>query len=294
MADPNARPDLIARFLAGATPDEAPAHLGAALASACEEGRRAWPAFSIDDAEFCGFLGARFVADELAPDAEPLRIADLYLACACSLAIAGASDQLVRFCDEAVRMAVARIVDAADRQEITQQVWENLLVAGADHPPRIAHYKGRGPLQAFVRVAAVRLALTLRRKLRPEAADDSEVQRIADGSDDPEIQYLKQLYKSEFQRSFETAFAVLPPEHQLLLRLDVVDHLTIDEAAAAYGRSRSTTGRHLLEARQALARATLADLQSRLSLDDSDVHSVARLVRSQIDISVHRLLAESS
>ncbi|MGE0550939.1 MAG: sigma-70 family RNA polymerase sigma factor [Kofleriaceae bacterium] len=294
MTDPNARPDLIARFVAGAALDEVPAYLGPALASACAEGRQAWSEFSIDDQAFCEFLGARFAAEELAPEAEPLRIADLYLACACSLGVAGASEQFVRSCDEAVRTGLARIVDAADRQEVMQQVWENLLVAGAEQPPRIALYKGRGPLHAFVRVAAVRLAITLRRKLRPEAADDSEIQRIADASDDPEIQYLKQLYKTEFRRSFATAFAALPPEHQLLLRLDVVDHLTIDEAAAAYGRSRTTTGRHLLEARQALARATLSDLQTRLSLDDSDVHSVARLVRSQIDISVQRLLAESS
>jgi hypothetical protein len=76
----------------------------------------------------------------------------------------------------------------------------------------------------------------------------------------------------------------------LLLRLDVVEHLTIDQAAAVYGRSRATTGRHLLEARQALARATLADIKARLALQPSDVVSIARLVRSQIDLSVQRLL----
>ena len=292
MADPNAYSALISSFLAGAVVDSLPEYLGRVLVAACDEGRRAWSPVCVEDHDFCRFLGARFAVEELAPDADPLRVSDLYLACACTLGAAGASEQFVRACGEPVRMALARVLDPADQQEITQQVWQTLLVAGADQMPRIAQYKGRGPLHAFVRVAAVRLAMTLRRKQRPAAADELEILRIADDSDDPELRYLKEVYKTEFRRSFATAFAALPPTHQLLLRLDVVDQLTIDEAAVVYGRSRTTTGRHLLEARQALARETLADLQSRLALAPSEVDSMARLIRSQIDLSVQRLLIE--
>jgi len=132
------------------------------------------------------------------------------------------------------------------------------------------------------------------RRTKPLPADDAEIQRLADDQDSPEVKYLKSHYRSEFRSSFANALERMPAEHQLLLRLDVVDGLTIDQAALVYGRSRTTTGRHLLLARRALAQGTLDDLRQRLSLPPRDVESMARLVRSQLDLSVHRLLAEGS
>jgi RNA polymerase sigma-70 factor (ECF subfamily) len=292
MVVPSAYDRLIASFLAGADV-EPPGYLGPALAAACDEGRRAWSGIDVDDTAFCRFLGERFAVEELAPAGDPLRISDLYLACACTLGTGGASEQLVTSCGDTVRSALARVAEPADQPEVMQQVWQSLLVATPDRAPKIAQYKGRGPIAAFVRVAAVRLAMSSRRKQRPAIADELEILRIADDVDDPELQYLKRLYKAEFQHSFGVAFAALTPAYQLLIRLDVVDQLTIDEAALVYGRSRTTTGRHLLEARQALARGTLEDLQRRLDLAPSDLDSLARLIRSQIDLSVQQLLIDA-
>jgi RNA polymerase sigma-70 factor (ECF subfamily) len=283
------RSRLLAGFTADAR-DAAPAHLADALVELRDAGRGAWPGVTVDDEILGRFLGARVAADELAPTAEPLAIADLYLACACFAGVPGAIEALVRACDPPVCAALARVVPPAEQGEVLQRVWANLLVADGDTPPRIGQYQGRGSLIAFVRVAAVRLAISARRKQRPSAADELEVERLADDADDPELQYLKQVYRAEFRTSFARAFEGLPAEQQLLLRLDVVEHLTIDQVAAVYGRSRTTTGRHLLEARQVLASATLADLRTRLALQPADVISMARLVRSQIDLSVQRLL----
>jgi RNA polymerase sigma-70 factor (ECF subfamily) len=280
---------LLAGFTADAR-DAAPPHLAGALSGLRDAGRGAWPGVTVDDEVLGRFLGARVAAEELAPGAEPLATADLYLACACFTGVPGASEALVRSCEPPVRAALARVVPPAEQAEVLQRVWAHLLVADGDTPPRIGQYRGRGSLVAFVRVAAVRLAISANRKQRPSAADELEVLRLADDSDDPELQYLKQVYRTEFRTSFARAFEELPAAQQLLLRLDVVEHLTIDQAAAVYGRSRTTTGRHLLEARQALASATLADLQTRLALQPTDVISIARLVRSQIDLSVQRLL----
>jgi RNA polymerase sigma-70 factor (ECF subfamily) len=287
VADDRSR--LLAGFTADAR-DAAPAHLADALARLRDAGRAAWPGLPVDDEVLGRFLGARLAAEELGPGAEPLATADLYLACACFTGAPGASEALVRACEPPVRAALARAAPPTEQPEVLQRVWAHLLVADGDTPPRIGQYRGRGSLIAFVRVAAVRLAISASRKQRPSAADELEVQRLADEADDPELQYLKQLYRTEFRTSFTRAFEGLPAAQQLLLRLDIVDHLTIDQAAAVYGRSRTTTGRHLLEARQALARATLTDLQTRLALQPTEVTSIARLVRSQIDLSVQRIL----
>src|SRR4051812_34447740 len=114
MAELDRHLTLIAAFT-GAAADPAllelgPAllELGPALASSCDEGRRAWPALEIDDAALCHFLGARVPVDELVAGGELLPAADLYLACACTLGIAGAADQLVHVYGAAVRAALAR------------------------------------------------------------------------------------------------------------------------------------------------------------------------------------------
>ena len=268
----------------------APPFVADALLAARDAGRTAWPGLVVDDEVFGRFVGERVAADELAPGAEPLALTDLYLACAAIAGVPGASETLVRACEPPVRAALTRVTPPAEQPEILQQVWASLLVAEEGAAPRLGQYRGRGSLVAFVRVAAVRAAISASRKRRPTTADELEVLQLADDSDDPELQYLKQVYREEFRRSFARAFEALPAPQQLLLRLDVVDQLTIDQAAAVYGRSRTTTGRHLLEARQALAAATLSDLQGRLALQPSEILSVARLVRSQIDLSVQRLL----
>jgi len=288
MAEPGRQLALIAAF-AGPSPDPPPDDLGPVLARICDDGRRAWPTLAVDEVTFCRFLGERVAVERVMARDEPVLAADLYLACACVLGVPSASRELVHACDAPVRAALARILEPADRSEVVQRVWENLIVAD---PPRIGQYRGDGTLLAFVRVAAVRQAISERRKTRPVGADALELLHIADDADDPELQYLKQHYRAEFRRSFATAFAGLPAAQQLLLRLDVVEQLTIDQAAAVYGRSRTTTGRHLLEARQALAHATLADLQTRLGLESSELRSLSRLVRSAIDLSVQQLLAE--
>lgn len=290
MAELERHQVLIAAYLAGAAADAAPAGLGNALVAAYDHGRATWPTLVLAEDAFARFLAERVAADEVVSAAPP-PAADLYLACACSVGLPGASELLIETCGGAVRAALARVLQPAEQAEAAQRVWENLLVAGA-RPGRIAQYRGRGPLSAFVRVAAVRMAITELRKRRPVDAEEIDDLRLADGADDPELQYLKQVYRAEFRHSFARAFSALSAPQQLLLRLDVVDQLTIDQAAAVYGRSRTTTGRHLLEARQDLARHTLTDLQNRLALPPSELQSVARLVRSQIDLSVERLLVE--
>src|SRR5262245_23918675 len=73
-----------------------------------------------------------------------------------------------------------RRLPAADIDEVMQQLREKLLTG---ERPRLADYAGRGPLRAFLRVAALRTAHNLRRaavrtpELSPElfAADDVEL-----------------------------------------------------------------------------------------------------------------------
>jgi hypothetical protein len=67
--------------------------------------------------------------------------------------------------------------------------------------------------------------------------------------------------------------------------------LTIDELAPAHRVHRATIARWLDSARKQVLSATRSMLVSRHSLDPAEADSILRAVRSQIDLSLTRLLA---
>jgi RNA polymerase sigma-70 factor (ECF subfamily) len=218
---------------------------------------------------------------------------DLYLACACSLGEPAALAAFARRYGEVIRGAVRRIDSArAQREDAAQLVLDRLLVAAPGDLPRIAQYSGRSDLAAFVRVVAVRVALSLVRGENRDEVGDEALAALGDGSDDPELRYLKQHYQAHFRAAFVVALARLSARDRALLRYQIVDGLGLDEIAAILGRPRSTMGRHVLEARANLIEETRAELRAKLRIDGSELASVLRLVQSSLDVSVRRLLGE--
>ncbi|MEJ7602890.1 MAG: hypothetical protein WKG01_33690, partial [Kofleriaceae bacterium] len=128
----------------------------AAITIAWEAGRAAWPTVSLDRATFAAYIGEQDRARTKYP-------ADVYLAAAC---LAGHREALSVFDRDVVSAArgAVRSIDANDAfvDEACQRLRANLLV-GDGGRPRIADYAGRGPLRAWVGIAAVRTALMIRR-----------------------------------------------------------------------------------------------------------------------------------
>ena len=193
-----------------------------------------------------------------------------------------------------IRAAVRRINAPADRlDDAVRLTRDRLLVAPPDEPARIAQYSGRAELSAFVRVVAVRVALSLVRDQRPDDGDDA-LASLGDQRDDPELAYLKQLYREQFRTAFAVALERLSPGDRSMLRCHIVDRLDIDKIAAIHGRPRSTIGRHLIEAREHLIAETRAQLRAQLRIDRQELSSVLRLVQSSVDVSVRRLLGQEA
>src|SRR5262245_43054013 len=86
-------------------------------------------------------------------------------------------------------VAAARKIDraAAFADEVHQAVRIRLVVGEAGATPRLATYRGRGPLRAWVAIAALRVALNARRDA-PLAGDVLE--DLVDREPDPEIKHL--------------------------------------------------------------------------------------------------------
>ncbi len=261
------------------------------------EGRAAWPELAVDATDLVVFV-ARQVTAELADAAlDGLRPADLYLACGCARQLPAAIVAFDRDYMRVVDIALARMrIGAARLADVKQLVRQRLFVGGgADgtaSPGKITEYGGRGDLRRWVRSVAVRTCLNDLRKGKREVLvdDDHLIAQHAIATDDPEVEYMKRTYASEFKAAFADALANLGAREQTLLRYHHVDGLNIDEIGAIYRVHRVTAFRWLEKAKEQLVRGTLELLRGRLKLPANELDSVLRMIRSQIHLSLVRHL----
>ena len=265
--------------------------LDEALCAQLKSGREAWPEVSLPDAVFIGHLADRAGA-EGARSLGTLHGADLYLACAC----ARLDPRALRAFDEKVLPAVSHALRKWDPSfglvdEVEQTLRQRLLVAPAGFAPKIADYSGRGPLTKWLRAAAIRTAISMRRGGKKEVALEDEA--IADWStplSDPELDFIKGRYRAEFGDAFRAAMASLTSQERNVLRLHLLDGLNIEQIGNLYGTHRSTVARWIARSREGLLEETRRRLGEKLSLGRAELESLMGLLRSQLDVSINRLL----
>lgn len=265
------------------------------LGTVYQTGASAWPGLSISATIFIGY-----VAERLGPRSEPLenalralRSGDLYLACAC---VYGIGDALQRFDAAFISRVPAFLghmrLPASFVEDVQQELRRKYLVWEDAQPPTLASYEGRGELANWVRAAAVRTAISLRRRKDEQAErdDGSMAEQMAGGSADPEIESLKRRYSGDFKCALEAAITALPAEHRNLLRLYFVDRLTTTQIGATFGINQSSASRRLIAIREALLDSTKRLLRDRLKLSDSAFQELSGLVQSQLHLSLSRIL----
>jgi RNA polymerase sigma-70 factor (ECF subfamily) len=177
--------------------------------------------------------------------------------------------------------------------EVRQELRHRLFVVEGDGPPRIAGYSGRGPLSVWIGVAARSIALNLirSRKGNAFAASDDDAGELPAGAD-PELDYLRLRYRDEFRQAFQEAIAELDQRDRMILRLCYVKGLSHDRIAVAYGVHQTTITRRISKAREALVERIQGSLRRRLDTSTVDLDSIARLLGSQLDLSLTRWLGE--
>ncbi len=252
--------------------------------------RARWPRIEVQASDFAAFL-----AERCEPSSDALAD-DLYLACACAQGnvAAHAIFESRHAADIAAALSGMRLpLSVAD--DAKQRLRTKLFLDEGERPARIRAYSGRGSLSAWVRAVAVRTAIDLLREERsPEVPVEQAVLEVFAGAESsPEIEFLKERYRSQVNESFAHAFTTLTPRQRNLLKQHFVHGLNIDRIGAMYNVHRVTAFRWITQAKVAVyegARAHLLPLLSegRDELADSD--DLLRLLRSQIDLSLDRLL----
>lgn len=255
----------------------------------------AWPAAWVTGSAFVEHLRARLPAERDPAAALPaLAVEDLYLAFACALGVAPALDSFARTVLTEVGGHVARFDPSpAFKDDVRQAVAAKLLVAAPGETPAIADYAGRAPLSAWVRIAALRTALNLRRGKAGEVerAAEREVDALADAGD-VELDHIRRRYRPAFEAAIARALTALPVRDRTLLRLRLVEGVEVERIATMYGVHRTTVTRWLADARAGLSDQTRSILTAELGATGAELDSLARLVASQLHLSLVRLLRE--
>jgi RNA polymerase sigma-70 factor (ECF subfamily) len=273
------------------SPSKLSPELEEALAVACGGARVVWPALDLDDEAF-----VRHLAERVPTDADPalalsrLHLSDLFLACACvrrdPRAVAAFTDRYLA--KTSIYLQHMNLLPAAV-DEVRQILGEQLLAGG-----RLEDYAGRGALESWARIAAIRIALN---QTRGEGRHREALRRFADespASRDPELDFLKHRHRADFEAAFREAIACLSVQDRSLLRLRFLDGLGLAEIAAILGVHRSTVVRWLGSAETAVCDGTRRILRDRLRLHPSECDSLLYLLSSRLELTLHSLLKRSA
>lgn len=256
-----------------------------------EEARRAWPTVALPFETF-----QAHAAEVVGPVPDVgTHVADLFLACACGTGNVAAITVLEERYLTLARGSLLRLDSRPEfMDDVMQELRTKLLVGDK---PRIAHYAGRGPLLAWIRVAATRTAIDLLRALKPglgmEAANVDEFP-VADLG--PEVQMLREAYRDAFKEALGATLKELSAKDRNLLRRHLVDQLTLEEIAAPYGVHPATIARRLSGLREDIAESVRARLAvgHRGAGGATSLESLAQAIRSEVHLSLAALLASSA
>jgi RNA polymerase sigma-70 factor, ECF subfamily len=263
---------------------------------AFQAAQAAWPSVALDFQRFVAHaqqIGFSLGIDGAAAD--PANAADLFLACAAGLGDRAAIEALDERYIAPARHTLKRL-DARPEfiDDVIQELRTKLLLPPE---PRILRYGGRGPLLAWIRVAATRIAIDSLRSVREvvgrEARDPEALEQVDFG---PEVQLLRAAYREAFQDAMSAAVGALSPKDRNLLRRHLIDHMTLEEMAAPYNVHPATVARRLMGLREEIARSVREHLavRHRSQGGATSLESLAQAIRSEVYVSLAPFLGKTN
>jgi RNA polymerase sigma-70 factor, ECF subfamily len=257
------------------------------IAAAHREAAELWaPAVSVPIERFGDMITGAAVT------AECLRQwgTDLYLACAAG----SGNDAAVRVIEERfIARLPARIrrlgATSENVGDILQTVRERLF---SGEVPRIRAYNGAGPLEQWIKVVAIRTAIDQHRTAKSiPRVEGAWLETVAPPDGDASALMMKVEYKREMEAAIRELVPQLSARDRAVLRLHVVEGVSIEKIAASYGVHRVTVARWVWTAGETLMDALRARFRERFGIVPGEFDSLARLARSQLSIDLAGLLA---
>jgi RNA polymerase sigma-70 factor (ECF subfamily) len=211
---------------------------------------------------------------------------DLVLVEAVLQQVPGAWEHLRRLHGQRVGAAFQRVASgAATADDIEGHFWSALVVPTQGDTPLLARYFGRGALGAWLVVTATRLAQKSRDRNKEDSGGDAALlERVAVVED--ELKLFRNRHRPDFVAALKAAFSTLDPKSRNLLRHHYLDGVETPGLGRMYGVHRATALRWLEEAREQFVQIFRDELGRRFSVPRIEVDSIARLFRSNLDLSM--------
>jgi RNA polymerase sigma-70 factor (ECF subfamily) len=224
---------------------------------------------------------------------ETLGYGDLLLAEGCAKGDATSLAEFEASVMPKVRQAISKI-DASSVfvDEALQAVRERLLATIDGNEPRIRQYSGEGPLANWARVAGVRVALNVRRSNAQQPAASSEDLSEPLPAASPELDFLRANLADKFKTALGDAVALLSPQDRNLLRMHLIDGLSLERLGTMLGVHKSTLSRRLQKLEAELVAGTRTALQRRYRIRSRELMSAMKVFSQRVSLSVQRLLRE--
>jgi RNA polymerase sigma-70 factor len=280
----------------------APSELEAALRSVVEGARAAFPGIAVEPESFIAHL-ARHLEEETGKDpakavalVPELHTDELYLCLASAAGDPRAIALLEKSYFAPTAGAVERLrVDTASTDDVLQQIRASMLVSTEAREAEILRFSGRGSLLGWLRVVATRAALRTKRKkhARSVEPDASVLDDVAMHGEDPELEQIRSRYAPQLREALAWSFEQLRADQRVLLRMYVVDGLTLAELGNVHGVDASTISRWLRSVREQIGKSSRRRLTEQLKLRQSECDSLVGVLQSQLHVSIARLLATS-
>jgi RNA polymerase sigma-70 factor, ECF subfamily len=263
----------------------------AALRRAFALGQQTWPRVVLQLDAFKRHLERVLGA---APDWDWSRhAADLYLCCACAVGDREATVVLDTQALPKVKKSIMRVESDEQFVEDCLQALRDKLLVGPH--AKIAAYSARGSLIAWLNVAAAHVALDAARERTAQRVRQVDLpERLAQADVNPLNDIVKSRYAADFQQALRNAVRELSSRDRNLLRLRLVGHCSIDQLGRMYQVNRATAARWLESVRKRVFESVRRQLQLAHGLTDREFDSIARGVRSQLDLSLSATLNEST
>jgi RNA polymerase sigma-70 factor (ECF subfamily) len=249
---------------------------GESVEAVAVRARKRWPGVTFQIDQLAHHLAA---LDETGMDLDRFG-EELVLTCACCHFDAPALRILDRDYIARAAPVLAKLRSGEDFvNEVTQEMRHRLLLPPA---PRLAKYAGTGPLLSWTRMVLLRVALDVKRGLRPR--EDAELAgELIDLGHQPTDTIDAQRYRASIGTAITEVFGRLRPDERTLLRLHYLDGLSLDALAALNGVHRATVARWLASLRERLLQSIEREVVVRHRLTKSEFWSMFRRVKSDLD-----------
>jgi RNA polymerase sigma-70 factor, ECF subfamily len=288
--------DRLAAIFCAAMPESQASRLESGLGSAIKDafvrGCAAFSTLRVDEESFTRHLAHALARRSDSATLVKLAIEDLYLVCACMTDVPGAAKLLVSRHEPGIKRTVERVVGKGNGEEIIQQILSDLLLGSDGSPPELTQYAGRAPLVRWLDVVAQRAAQRwqVTERLHARIAGLAAVEPSPSGQTPIDTALFREQYGSDFQRALQEALKRVPKENRAILRLHLVNNVSVEKIGKMLGVSQPTASRRLARARECVLRDMTRVLKERLKISSREIQSLAGLLGDRLDFSIARLL----